>query len=475
MEELETVIGLEIHVQLMTQTKLWSSCPVSVSAFENGAVCEVSSGHPGTLPHINKKAIELAVKSAIVLGCKINKDFYFERKNYFYPDLPKGYQITQLQGPIAQEGFVDLGEKFSSKKIGIERIQIEEDTGKSVHKDDYSLINLNRSSTALIEIVTRPHISSSKEASAFYKKIHKLLTQIGSTQGDMQHGNLRCDVNISLRKKGEKSLGTRTEIKNINSFKFVEKAILLEESRQKKLLLKGEPIKQVTMLFDLKSSTNKVMREKSNADDYRYFPEPDIPKITLSQDMIDFWKKDIPELSDSKIARFISQYSLSEYDADILSKSEDLGLYFEKAVSSFKGRPKKLANFICSELVALIKKSGVTIGNSPVSADQISELLNSVENGQISGKMAKNILVNMYDNRISVAQAIAKEGKLLNSEDEISRVIDEVLNNNIEQREEFKKGKTKLFGFFVGEVMKQTKGKAVPELVNKILKKKLST
>lgn len=472
--EFETVIGLEVHAQLASNTKAWCSCEIKVNDFENTKVCEVCSAQPGSLPVINQKVIDFAIRTGLALNCQINHLSFLDRKNYFYPDLPKGYQITQYEKPVASEGFLLIDGEMGNKKIGIERIQIEEDTGKSTHLGENSLINLNRAGTPLLEIVGKPDLRSAKEASSYFKKLHSILVYLGVCKGNMQDGNLRCDVNVSLREKGDKKFGIRSEVKNLNSFRFVEKAIEYEVERHKEILLGGGVVPQQTLLFDVNQMKTIVMRTKSDADDYRYFHEPDLLPVIITDDKIKEIKEKLPELPDEKIERFQKQYKIPAYDASVLSSSKDLAHYFEEAARFYKGEVKKISNWIMVELLRLLNEAGTSITNSPVSPKELAELMNAVVDGTISGKTAKDVFVEMYDNKIGAREAIEKLGVTqVSDEAEIEKLAKEIIEKNQAQYQQYMNGKDKLFGFFVGQLMKATKGQANPQVANKILSKLL--
>ena len=469
MNSYEVIIGLEIHAQLSTTTKAWCGCEISTKAYENSKVCEICSAQPGTLPFLNSQAVNYALAACMALNCKINKYCKFDRKNYFYPDLPKGYQITQFDMPIGLDGFIQItDENEKNKKIGIERIQMEEDTGKSMHMGESSLINLNRSGTPLTDI------SSAKEASSYFKKMQSILVYLGICHGNMQDGNLRCDVNLSLRKKGEKKFGTRTEVKNLNSFRSVERAVEYETTRQTALLNKGEKIEQQTLLFDVETGQTRVLRTKSNADDYRYFPEPDLMPLVIEEKLIEKIKNNLPELPDQKVTRFLKDYSIPLYDAEVLTADKALANYFEKAVSHYKSEPKKIANWVMVELLKLLNESGISVEQSPVKPEELASLLTFVHEGKISGKQAKDVFLYMYDKKASASNAIATLGiSQISDSSELDAVINSVIDSNPEELKRYVEGAQKLFGFFVGQVMKATKGQANPQMVNEILRKEL--
>jgi len=475
--EYDVVIGLEVHAQMSTKSKIWCSCEINTQAYENTKVCEVCSAQPGSLPVLNKKVLENAVMLSLATKCKVNHESYFDRKNYFYPDLPKGYQITQYQVPIAQDGEINIvADNGEVKKVRIERIQIEEDTGKSTHDKNSSLINLNRCGTPLLEIVGRPDITSAKEASSYLRNLHAILTYLEICHGNLQEGNFRCDVNLSLKPKNSEKLGTRTEIKNLNSFKFAEKAIELEIERQKKTLECGEKVTQVTLNFDPSSQNLHVLRVKSDAHDYRYFPEPDLPPLVLSDESISEIKNKLPELPEQKKNRFVSQYQIPAYDADVLTSSKELANYFETACTSYHGEGKKVSNWIMTELLRLLNEYGTHISKAPVSSQELATLLNRVMEGKISGKMAKDVFQKMYDEKSTCDKIISELGLSQISDDSaIIAMAQKVLANNQDQVKQYLGGKDRLFGFFVGQLMKETKGQANPDKANAILKQLLDS
>lgn len=471
----EVTIGLEVHTQLDTKTKVWSSCEVSHHSLENTKVCEVTAAHPGTLPVLNKKVVEFAVMTGLATNCKIMNKSKFDRKNYFYPDLPKGYQVTQLDEPIATEGYIEItNSDGESRKIGIERIQIEEDTGKSTHHGEYSLINLNRAGTPLLEIVGKPDLKTSAEASAYLKKLHAILVYLGVSVGNLQDGNFRCDANVSLAPIGAKELGTRTEVKNINSYRNVEKAIEFEIARHASILDSGKKIVQQTLLFNADSGETSVLREKSDADDYRYFPEPDLLNLNISDEFINKVRSNLPELPDQKVIRFIESYNIPKYDAEVLTSDKKLAEYFEVAAKNYQGETKKVSNWIMVELLRYLNEADTPVDKSPVSPKELANMLNSVHDGTISGKMAKDVFQKMYDEKISATKAIDSLGlKQISDESELESIAQSIIDNNAQQVQDYLGGKDRLFGFFVGQLMKDTKGQANPSVANKIFKKLL--
>lgn len=476
-EKFDIVIGLEVHTQLNTKTKMWCQCEISKFAYPNHNVCPVCTAQPGTLPVINKEALRLASLAALATNCSINKISRFDRKNYFYPDLPKGYQITQFAVPLALNGKLNIiNDDGEVKTINISRIQLEEDTGKSTHHSDYSLVNLNRCGTPLIEIITGPDMNSAFEASSYLKKLHANLVYLGVTLGNMQDGNFRCDVNISLKDKGSKTFGTRVEVKNVNSFKNVEKAIEFEVVRQANVITAGEKILQQTLLFDADKNQTKAIRTKSDADDYRYFTEPDLTPIRLNQADLDIWQKSLPELPEEKANRFKKDYGITAYDADVLCHDKEVAAYFEECVSFYNKSPKKIANWILSELLHYLNEANISIIKSPVTSNNLSELVKLIDEDTISSKMAKEIFLEMYDNKVSALSIIDSRGLRQNSDQSLLEgIVDELIKNHPAEVAELKAGRDRVLGFFVGQVMKKTDGKANPKLTTELIKKKILT
>lgn len=469
----DVIIGLEVHAQLATKSKAWCNCEVTTHAMENTKVCEVCSGQPGTLPALNKSAVVFATKLALATNCKINNLSYFDRKNYFYPDLPKGYQITQFEIPIAQNGHITIQDEMGvDKKIRIERIQIEEDTGKSTHEGQSSLINLNRAGTPLIEIVGMPDIRSPHEASAYLKKLHSVLTYLEVCHGNLQEGNFRCDVNVSLHPKGTEKWGTRTETKNLNSFKNVEKAIEAEIDRQSEILDRGDKVIQQTLNFDAEALKITILRIKSDAHDYRYFPEPDLIPLHVSNAEIEKWKNELPELPEAKLTRFMKEYGLPAYDADVLTNDKELSHYFEIVVKAYKGEAKKVSNWIMVELLRLLNEFNISVSVCPIDAKELAALLNAVHEGRISGKQAKDVFLKMFDEK-KEANKIIEEMGLVQVSDSVTleAVAKKIVDSNPEQVQQYLSGKDRVFGFFVGLMMKETKGQANPQIANDLMKK----
>ena len=473
MNDWQTVIGIEIHAQVNSKSKLFSSSSTDFGSAPNTQVSLVDAAMPGMLPVINKFCIEQAIKSGLGLNAKINNKSIFDRKNYFYQDLPQGYQISQFKDPIVGEGSVEIEIEGTTKTIGIERLHLEQDAGKSLHDQDPNLtfVDLNRSGIALMEIVSKPDMSSSDEAIAYVRKVRSILRYLDTCDGNMEQGSLRADVNVSVRKKGEE-LGTRCEIKNLNSFKHIGAAINFEVDRQIKIIESGEQVKQETRLYEVVSNKTRSMRSKEDAHDYRYFPDPDLLPLELEQEWIEKIKKSLPELPDEKKLRFINFYKISDYDAEVLTTDRRISEFFEEVVKNRS--PKLSVSWVASELFAVLNKLNLNIENSPVSPSQLGELIDEIENGTISNRAAKEVFEEMCKSEKSVKDIIDEKGLVqISDTSEIEIFIDKVLEDNPENVEKYKNGKTKLLGFFIGEVMKVTKGKANPGLLNQIVKKKL--
>jgi aspartyl-tRNA(Asn)/glutamyl-tRNA(Gln) amidotransferase subunit B len=474
----EVVIGLEIHAQLATKSKIFSGAATAYGALPNTQACAIDLGLPGVLPVLNEAAVHMAVKFGLAIEAEIAKHSIFARKNYFYPDLPKGYQISQYELPIIANGHVVIElENGTEKRIAITRAHLEEDAGKSLHEDFHGMtgIDLNRAGTPLLEIVSEPDLRSTKEAVAYMKKIHTLVRYLGICDGNMQEGSFRCDANVSIRPWGQETLGTRTELKNINSFRFVERALQYEIERQTEILESGGKVIQETRLFDPNKNETRSMRTKEEATDYRYFPDPDLLPLVLDDDLIAEVRATLPELPDAKRKRFMTEYKLSRYDASILTVSRELADYFEAVVEAVGGEPKLCANWVMGELAGALNKEGKGIESSPVSPQQLSELIKRIADKTISGKIAKTVFEAMYAQQGNADDIIERAGlKQVTDTASIENLIDEVLVANPHQVEQYQAGKEKLFGFFVGQVMKISKGKANPQQLNELLKKKLS-
>ena len=470
----EVVIGLEVHAQVISESKLFSASSTKFGAKPNTQVSLVDSAFPGMLPVINQYCIEQAVKTGLGLNAKINLLSIFDRKNYFYADLPAGYQISQYKNPIIGEGSITLDMPYGSKKVGIERLHLEQDAGKSIHdlSPDNTFVDLNRSGVALMEIVSKPDLRSPDEVNAYVKKLRSIMRYLKTCDGNMQEGSLRADVNVSVRKKGDKSFGTRCEIKNVNSIKFMEMAIDSEAKRQVELLETGKKIDQETRLFDTKKNETRSMRSKEEAHDYRYFPDPDLLPLKIEQSFIDNLKKKLPELPDEKKDRFIKKFKLTSYEANLLVSEVNISKYFEEVI---KNSDIKLAkNWITGDLFAVLNEKNLDIKDSPVTPKNLSSLINAISSGEISGKIAKKVFEIMVETG-DEPNKIIKEKKLKQQSDpkELEKIVSKVLKDNSDKVLQYKSGKEKLYGFFVGEAMKLSGGKANPKLLNDILKEKL--
>jgi len=477
--EWETVIGLEIHTQLATKSKIFSGASTTYGAEPNTQACAVDLGLPGVLPVLNAEVVRMAAMFGLATHSTVAPRSVFARKNYFYPDLPKGYQISQFELPIVHDGYLDIDlEDGSSKRIGITRAHLEEDAGKSLHEAYLGKtgIDLNRAGTPLLEIVSEPDIRSAREAVAYMKKIHSLVRYLGISDGNMQEGSFRCDANVSMRPQGQAAFGTRAEIKNINSFRFVEQAINYEVERQTMLLEGGGTVVQETRLFDPDKHETRSMRSKEEANDYRYFPDPDLLPVELDEAFLASVRASLPELPDARKARLVSEYGLSEYDAGILTASRELADYFEAAVRAAAGAGKLTANWVIGELSAALRKDDRELADCPVSAAALGGLLLRIEDGTLSGKLAKQVFESMWKGEGSADEIIEQQGlKQISDSSAIEGIISGVLDSNPKQLEQYRGGQEKLFGFFVGQVMKATQGKANPKQVNDLLRKLLDT
>ncbi len=470
----EVVIGLEVHAQVTSESKLFSTSSTKFGAEPNTQVSLVDAALPGMLPVINEYCVKQAIKTGIGLKAKINKRSVFDRKNYFYADLPQGYQISQFKDPIVGEGKVILDMPDGQKEVGIERLHLEQDAGKSIHDLDpkNTFVDLNRSGVALMEIVSKPDLRSPDEVNAYVKKLRSIMRYLGTCDGNMQEGSLRADVNVSVRKKGSKAFGTRCEIKNVNSIKFMQMAIEHEANRQVDLIEEGQSIDQETRLFDTKKNETRSMRSKEDAHDYRYFPDPDLLPLEVSDDFIEKLKLEIPELPDEKKKRFIEKFKLSPYEATILVSDNETSNYFENVIK--KSDVKLATNWIIGELFAALNEKNLEITESPISAGNLSKLINLIKDGTISGKIAKTVFENMMEGDKDPKKIVEEKGLKQESDPKaLESLVDKVIDDNREKATEYKSGKVKLFGFFVGQVMKVSGGKANPQLVNEILKKKL--
>jgi aspartyl-tRNA(Asn)/glutamyl-tRNA(Gln) amidotransferase subunit B len=475
----ETVIGLEIHAQLATRTKIFSGSATAYGAAPNTQANLVDLGYPGVLPVLNREAVRMAVKFGLATGSEVTRRSVFARKNYFYPDLPKGYQISQFELPIVAQGKMEIVLDDCAKKVvGITRAHLEEDAGKSLHEDfqGFSGIDLNRAGTPLIEIVSEPDMRSAKEAVAYLKKIHTLVQYLEICDGNMQEGSFRCDANVSVRKKGAEKYGTRCEIKNLNSFRFIEKAINYEVARQIEIIEGGGTIRQETRLFDPDKGETRTLRTKEEANDYRYFPDPDLLPVVLEESFIDEVRKTLPELPDEKAARYQRDFGLSEYDAGVLTTSRAMGAYYENVVALLKdhAHAKLAANWVMGDLSAMLNRDTLEITQSKVDATQFAALLARIVDNTISGKIAKEVFEAMWDEGKNADAIIEAKGlKQITDTGAIEKVIDEVMAANPGQLADYRSGKDKLFAFFIGQVMKRTGGKANPAQLNELLKKKL--
>ncbi|OQW96916.1 MAG: aspartyl/glutamyl-tRNA amidotransferase subunit B [Desulfobacteraceae bacterium A6] len=473
--QFEAVIGLEVHAQLKTKTKIFCSCPTSFGAPPNTHTCPVCLGMPGVLPVLNKKVVEYAMLMGIATNCTISNNSRFARKNYFYPDLPKGYQISQYEFPIAQNGHIDIETNGVKKRIGITRIHMEEDAGKLIHDPSrpYSMVDFNRTGVPLIEIVSEPDIRTFEEAGEYLRKIRSILRYLDICDGNMEEGSFRCDANVSIRPEGTAPFGTRTELKNLNSFKNVEKAIQYEIERQKDVLLEGGKIVQETRLWDPAKNCTTSMRGKEEAHDYRYFPDPDLLPLVIDDLWINELRKKLPELPDEKKERFISEYGLPEYDAGVLTSAIELAGYFEACVREYSN-PKQVSNWVMGALLSLLNTTGRTIEESPVSSSNLARLLKLIDQNVISGKIAKTVFEEMAETGKS-PEEIIREKDLVQVTDvsAIEEMVVKLIKSCPKEVADYKAGKTKVLDFFVGRIMKETKGKANPEIVNRILKEKL--
>jgi len=474
----ETVIGLEIHAQLATRSKIFSGSSTAFGAAPNTQANLVDLGYPGVLPVLNFDAVRMAVRFGLATGATIARRSIFARKNYFYPDLPKGYQISQYELPVVQSGWLDvLLEDGTLKRIGITRAHLEEDAGKSLHEDFHGLsgIDLNRAGTPLLEIVSEPEMRSAKEAVAYMKKIHTLVRYLEICDGNMQEGSFRCDANVSVRPKGQAKFGTRAEIKNLNSFRFVERAINYEVERQVELIEGGGKVVQETRLYDPDRGETRSMRSKEEANDYRYFPDPDLLPLVIDDAMIESVRATLPELPDEKAARFVADHALSDYDAGVLTASRELADYYETVVKGLGGQPKLAANWVMGELSGALNKDGLEVAQSRVAAPALAQLLARIGDNTISGKIAKEVFEAMWTEGKGADEIIDARGlRQITDTSAIEKAIDDVMAANPQQLADYRSGKDKLFGFFVGQAMKATQGKANPAQLNELLKRKLA-
>ena len=475
----EVVIGLEVHVQLTTRTKIFCGCSTAFGQAPNSQTCPVCLGLPGALPVLNYQAVEYAIRTGLATNCRIAPRSVFARKNYFYPDLPKGYQISQYELPVCQHGWLDIEGEWGQKRIGITRIHMEEDAGKLVHGElpgsaQNSFVDLNRAGTPLLEVVSEPDLRSADEAVAYLKKLHQIVVYLGVCDGNLEEGSFRCDANVSLRPIGREQFGTRAEIKNVNSFRFVKQAIEHEIERQADLLDSGGKVIQETRLFDAQTGMTRSMRGKEEAHDYRYFPDPDLVPLEIDDRWIEAERGQLPELPEARRRRYQAEWSLSAYDAEVLTAERPLADYFEACVTLLPAQAKGIANWVMGELARKLNDGGVTIADSPVTPAHLTGLLTLIEAGTISGKIAKTVFDEMWATGREPARIVEEQGLVQVSDSgAIEPIIDEIIAANPAQVEEYRSGKEKVFGFFVGQVMKASKGKANPALVNELLKKKL--
>lgn len=476
--EYEVVIGLEVHAQLLTKSKLFCGCSTRFGDPPNTNTCPICLGMPGVLPVLNKKAVEYAIKAGLALNCQINERSIFARKNYFYPDLPKGYQISQYDRPLAVDGYIEIETEDGKKRIGVERLHLEEDAGKLVHEGfpdcgSKSYVDFNRSGVPLIEIVSKPEMSSPKEAYRYLRELKMILEYLGVSDCNMEEGSLRCDANISLRPKGSKGKGTKTEIKNLNSFHGVEKALAYEIERQGKILSQGGKVVQETRLWDADREETRPMRTKEESPDYRYFPEPDLLPLSVSGEWIKEIERTIPELPLAKRERFIKEYHLPAYDAGVLTVDKGVADYFEEC-AKLSGNPKASSNWIMGEILRELKRDEIDIKECPITPAHLAEMIRLIDKKVISGKIAKSLFAEMYKTGRSPEEIVREKGWVqVNDPDEIRKMVVEVLEANEENVTRYHKGKRGLFGFFIGEVMKRSRGKANPEIVNRLLEEEL--
>jgi aspartyl-tRNA(Asn)/glutamyl-tRNA(Gln) amidotransferase subunit B len=473
----EPVIGLEIHAQLLTGSKIFCGCSTTFGASPNTHTCPVCLGMPGVLPVLNRNVVEYTIRMALATHCSVSPYSQFARKNYFYPDLPKGYQISQYELPLARSGWVDVLGEHESRRIRIHRIHMEEDAGKLIHDDfkPVSYVDFNRTGVPLIEIVSEPDIRSPEEAAAYLRSLREILRYLEICDGNMEEGSMRCDANVSLRPVGTEPLGVKTELKNMNSFRNVQRALEFEIRRQRALLERGEPVIQETLLWDAGRGVTVSMRGKEEAHDYRYFPDPDLVPIEVDEKWVEEIRASLPELPDAKRERFTRDYGLPEYDADVLTSAKSLAMYFEDVAREFP-KPKIISNWIMSELMRELKRDERDIEACPVPPSSLAELLRLIEQGTVSGKIAKTVFEEMYTTGKKPGDIVKEKGLLqVTDASAIEAIIDEVIAESSREVADYRAGKEKLFGFFVGQVMKKSKGKANPKAVNDLLRTKLSS
>lgn len=481
-DDFEAVIGLETHVELSTKTKMFCGCKLSFGEKPNKYTCPVCLGHPGSLPVVNKRAVEYTIKIALALNCKINSYTVFHRKNYFYPDMPKNYQISQYDLPVGTEGYVDVNMGSYVRRVGIMRVHMEEDTGKLIHggltgrisEAEYSIVDFNRAGTPLIEIVTKPDLKNSEEAKQYLITLRNIILFLGVSDCNMEEGSLRCDANVSVKLNSSDKLGTRTEVKNLNSFKFLQKALEYEISRQIDLIMSDKKVLQQTRHYDSRTQTTKALRTKEEAHDYRYFPDPDLVPIKIKDELIKKIKKTIPELPIEKERRYRKIYGLSDYDSQFMANDFEISYYFEEVIS-FHNNAKAACNWIMGDFSSFLNKDQITIRQSKIKAEALANLIKMIDEGEISTKIAKTVFEEMYDTGEDPKTIVNKKGlKQINNLDELEKIVVEIIEKNQNVVSQFKSGKTKAVGFLVGQVMAKTQGKANPQIVNELILKKLS-
>lgn len=477
-KDYEIVIGLEVHAELKTQSKIFCSCSTAFGAEPNTQVCPVCSGFPGMLPVLNEKAVECAIKAGLALHCEIAEFCKFDRKNYFYPDLPRAYQISQYDMPICQGGYLDIDVDGEKRRVGITRAHLEEDAGKLVHQGDitttpFSLVDLNRSGIPLLEIVSEPDMRSARQARAYMEKLRSILLFAGVSDCKMEEGSLRCDANVSVRPWGQQELGTRAEIKNLNSFRALERAIEYEAKRQMEAIEDGEELVQETRTWDEVKGVTRSMRTKEEAHDYRYFPDPDLPPLRIGRDRVDMIRGSMPELPEQAGQRLINQYGLSQYDADLITQSPQILQFFDETIKLHPDA-KAVSNWMMGDLMRLLNQNGMEIQDALVKPALLAEMLDLLNDGTISGKMAKTVFEEMFASGKNPQTIIKEKGLVqISDADALLPLIDEIVNNNPKVLQDYKNGKEKAFGFFIGQVMKATRGQANPEMVNKLLRERL--
>lgn len=476
MKDYETIIGLEVHAQLLTKTKLFCRCSASFGSPANTNICPICTGQPGTLPVINRAAIDMAIKTGVALGCRINETSEFSRKNYFYPDLPKGYQITQYEHPLCENGKLTIRHDGKEKAIEIVRIHLEEDAGRLIHDfghKDRSHVDFNRCGVPLIEIVSGPDMRSPEEGVIYLKILRSVLMYLDVCDGNMQEGSFRCDANLSVRKMGDKKLGTRTELKNLNSFRAIERALAFEMKRQVEVAEGGGVVVQETRSWDERAGKTVSMRGKEESHDYRYFPEPDLPPLKVNAEWVARIRETIPELASSRAARLVKDYGIPEYDAAVLTAEKPIADYYEKTIGHYNS-PKAISNWIMTELLRELNESGEDISVCKIPPENLAEMIKMIDDGVISGRIAKDIFIEMFKSGESAGPIASKKGLSQVSDlDGLERAIDDVISAEAGNVEKYRAGKTQLFGYFVGQVMKATKGRGNPKLINELLKKKL--